>query len=144
MIVCWMFICLQKCLNVSDVKFVPTSEISMRGPILQKLSLVVCTGSSAERVFTFFNIGNLLWYSAMQRRGLFLVTNTYALTNSQGLHDVSQCNGFSWGCICWYSKHMAHYFTMHSMSAFMMIQYTNSLARSGIFLSLCRYCVVGL
>ena len=47
---------------VSHVKFVLTSEtIFFKSPYSAKTSLVVCTESSADKLFTFFTIGNLLW-----------------------------------------------------------------------------------
>ena len=62
-IVCWVFICMQKCLKVSDVKFVPTCQTIFFGsPHSAKISLVICTRISVEGLFTFFfTIGNLLW-----------------------------------------------------------------------------------
>ena len=50
---------LQKSLNVSDVKFGPISEIIFfRSPYLQIISLVICTGLSANRLSTLFTVGN--------------------------------------------------------------------------------------
>ena len=89
-IVCWMFIFLQNSLNVLDVKFVLTSETVLFGsPYSAKMSIVVCIRSSADRPFTFFTIGNLLWKSTIQRRVLQLIMNTSAVTTSHGLHGIS-------------------------------------------------------
>ena len=53
-----MFICLQKCLNVFDEKFVLTSESTFfESPYSAETSLVIGTRLSAERLFTFFTIG---------------------------------------------------------------------------------------
>ena len=58
----WMFILLQMALNISDMKFVPTSEIIFfRSLYSVKISFVICIRLSADKLFTFFSIGNLLW-----------------------------------------------------------------------------------
>ena len=38
-----------------------------------------------------------------------------------------------WACVYWYSKYVAHCLTMHSIFAFMLIQYTDSLLWNFIF-----------
>ena len=59
--------------------------------------------------------------------------DTSATTTSNCRHGISQCNVISWGCIHWYSKHVVHCLTVHPMSAFMLIQCTDSLIRSHVF-----------
>ena len=61
-IVCWMFVFLQKSSNVSAVKFIAISDtMFFRILYSTQISLVICTTSSADRLFTCFTIGNLLW-----------------------------------------------------------------------------------
>ena len=57
--VCYMFICLQNCLNVSDVKFMPASE-KILSPNSIKIILAAFTRSSAARLSVLFKIGNFL------------------------------------------------------------------------------------
>ena len=57
--VCWIFIPLQKALNISAVKFVPTSEtIHFGNSYFAKVSFIIYTGSSIDKPFTFFTIAN--------------------------------------------------------------------------------------
>ena len=57
--VCYMFIYLQNCLNTSDVKFVPASEINFLGsPNSANTILAASTRSSATCQF-YFTIGNM-------------------------------------------------------------------------------------
>ena len=117
-IVCWIFICLQHCLNVSYgwCLYPHLKSFSLGACICKNKSLVVCTRTSAERLFTFFTIGNLLWLSTTQRRILLLFMNTSAPTMVflvLQTHDAL--------------------FTMCFMSKFMLIQYTDFVVRSCIF-----------
>ena len=56
-----------------------------------------------------------------------------ALTTSQGLRGMSWWMIFSFGCVCWNSRHVAHCLMYFSMSAFMLYQYTHPRASSFIF-----------
>ena len=59
--VCSMFICLQNCLHISGMKFMPTSEIILlRSPNSTHSILAASTRSQAVRLLALFTIGNLL------------------------------------------------------------------------------------
>ena len=59
----WLiFILLQKAFNVLAVKLVPASQTIFFGSqYFAKISLDIFTKLSADNLFTFFTIGNLLW-----------------------------------------------------------------------------------
>ena len=59
--------------------------------------------------------------------------NVSALIVSHVLPGISYCNALSCGCICCYSRHMAHCLTIFSLSIFVLVQYTNSLTSSCVF-----------
>ena len=63
--------------------------------------------------------------------------NTSAATTSHFLHSISKCKTFSWGCVCWYSMDFVDCLTMQSILAFMLIQYTDSLAGHCMLLCSC-------
>ena len=126
--VCWMIIFLQKALNVSAMKFVPISKTVFFGSPY----FAICTRSSANRLFTFFTVGNLdvVIYNAQKS---FCINPKNICTNhSPWPASYFRMLCFSWGFVCWYCKHMAHCLTVHSMSAFIWIQYTVSFTRSHV------------
>ena len=58
--------------------------------------------------------------------------NTSGPLISQGLLVFYNIMPFLGYCIHWYSNHMVYCLTTHSISAFMLIKYTDSLARSHV------------
>ena len=141
---CNMFICLQNCLNISHVKFVPVSEkIFLGSPTFCKYNLDYSNQVISCETINFFHKSKLavVSYNA-QKCGIFYEKDT-APTASQGLHGTSYGIAFSCGCVCWYSKHVAHHFMvfqcLHSCSPYTL---TSSLK----VLFLCPYgcCVIVL
>ena len=62
-----------------------------------------------------------------------------AQVTSLGLHGTSYGTVFSCGCVCWYSKHVAHCFTVFLMSALIFTKYIDSLGKFH-FLFLHHFC----
>ena len=125
--VCSMFICLQNFLNMSDVKFMPASEIIFLGS-LNSVNTILATfsSSSAGRLSASYN-----WKCAVviiNGQKCFIVSKKYhhqpPPTACMVLHMAlpSFCS-----CVFWYSKHVTHHFIV-LMPAFIFIQYTHSLA----------------
>ena len=78
----------------------------------------------------------------MKNRSVFFLTKQLsAPTTSHSLHETSYGNVFSCSYVCWYSRHVTHWFMVFFTSAFMFTQYTISLAKSLAFLVLiCLLC----
>ena len=66
-------------------------------------------------------------------------------TTSHGLCGISYGVLFPYGCLCWYSRHVAQCFTVFSMSTFIFTQYTLTCilaASSFLFLYCCSAAAV--
>ena len=63
-----------------------------------------------------------------------MLKNISTPTTFQGLHATSYGIVFLCGCVCWYSKSVAHCFIVFLMSPFIFAQYNDSLIKSFIFL----------
>ena len=64
---------------------------------------------------------------------IIFIVNTLAPTTTQAVWSISYGIIFSSGCLCWYSIHVAHCFTVFPMPVFIFIQFTDSHAQSLIF-----------
>ena len=124
-----MFSFLQNSLKASDVKFVPASETIFHGsPTWQMLfgcvNQVIC-----------WQACNLLynWELAVVIYNTQKVYINHKYSSTNHLPRFSQydmCSPVSNCCLHWYSRHVEHCFTVCSMLAFILTQYTDDLIGS--------------
>ena len=92
-----MFSFLQNSLNHSEVKFVPTSDMTLlQIPNSIKVILVACTRSSTKRLATCVKLG--ICCSNLQYKGDFYISHKYVSSNyfaGFGWYFIVQCS-FMW------------------------------------------------